>query len=533
MRHINGNRVRSEAERNRVMQCLDCPAAPPAAAEAEAYEEATPKPPSVGPKREAKVNDIAAPTIAAKFGALALGTMITVTGAGVFAVVAALEVSVVVSVAVTASLGGEESHIFLLGPNGLVRYSAGPTAFSSPTSPTFASTSPKGILGPISTQETLLPNAFGTMTLDDPTWNMDTCASSYLNSHTLTKPSPIPSALLSVSPSTWHERLGHPSEEKGGVNCDDTFSPVVKPAIICTVPSLALSRNWPICQLDVKNAFLNGDLFETVYMYQPSRHLVLGFNGLQVMPYGLVFRQVDVTPPYSFIDVLLDMAHMAKCNPTRTIVDAEFKLGSDGDPVSDLSLYCSLAGGLQYLTFTCPDISYRRLQIYASSTCSLVAYSDAYLAGCPTTRRYTSDYCVFLGDNLLSWSSKRQHTRSRSSAEVEYKSVSNAVAKTAWLRNLLRELHTPLLYDTLVYCDNVSAIYLTANRVQHQQTKHIEIDIHFARDMIARGQVRVLHVPSRYQYANIFTKGLPSALFEEFHTSLSVHPFLAQTAGEC
>jgi ATP sulfurylase len=129
-----------------------------------------------------------------------------------------------------------------------------------------------------------------------------------------------------------------------------------------------------------------------------------------------------------------------------------------------------------------------------------------------------------LGDNLLSWSSKRQHTLSRSSVEAEYRGVANAVVETAWLRNLHRELHTPLFSATIVYCDNVSAIYLTANPVQHQRTKHIEIDIHFVRDMVARGQVRVLHVPSRYQYADIFTKGLLSVLFEEFRTSLNVRP---------
>ncbi|GJT43500.1 ribonuclease H-like domain-containing protein [Tanacetum coccineum] len=103
----------------------------------------------------------------------------------------------------------------------------------------------------------------------------------------------------------------------------------------------------------------------------------------------------------------------------------------------------------------------------------------------------------------------------------------------AWLRNLLRELHTPLLPATLVYCENVSAIYMTANPVQHQRTKHIEIDIHFVCDIVARVQVRGLHVPSRYQYADIFTKGLLSALFREFRTSLSVQPCLAQNAGEC
>ncbi|GJY29431.1 ribonuclease H-like domain-containing protein [Tanacetum coccineum] len=117
-------------------------------------------------------------------------------------------------------------------------------------------------------------------------------------------------------------------------------------------------------------------------------------------------------------------------------------------------------------------------------------------------------------------------------AEAEYRGVANAVAETCWVRNLLRVLHTPLSSATIVYCDNVSAVYLSSNPVQHQRTKHIEIDIHFVRDLVATGQVRVLHVPSRFQYADIFTKGLPSALFEEFRTSLSVRCPPAPTAGE-
>ncbi|GJT91849.1 ribonuclease H-like domain-containing protein [Tanacetum coccineum] len=230
-----------------------------------------------------------------------------------------------------------------------------------------------------------------------------------------------------------------------------------------------------------------------------------------------------------------------------------------------LTLHYIAAWGLQYLTFTRPDISYAvqqvclfmhdprephlsalkrilryvrgtlsyGLQLYSSTTSSLVAYSDADWAGCPTTRRSTSGYCVFLGNNLLSWSSKRQFTLSRSSAEAEYRGVANAVAETCWLRNLLRELHTPLATATLVYCDNVSAVYLSSNPVQHQRTKHIEIDIHFVRDLVATGAIRVLHVPSRYQYADIFTKGLPTSLFDEFRTSLSVRCPPAPTAGEC
>ncbi|GJZ13206.1 ribonuclease H-like domain-containing protein [Tanacetum coccineum] len=122
----------------------------------------------------------------------------------------------------------------------------------------------------------------------------------------------------------------------------------------------------------------------------------------------------------------------------------------------------------------------------------------------------TSSYCVFLGNNLLSWSSKRQSTTlSRSSVEAEYFGVVNAVAETCWLRNLLRELHTPLSSVTLVNCDNVYVVDLSSNPVQQQRTKHIEIDIHFVRDLVVACKVLVLHVPSRYQYTDIFTKGLP------------------------
>nr|GEU38005.1 ribonuclease H-like domain-containing protein [Tanacetum cinerariifolium] len=125
---------------------------------------------------------------------------------------------------------------------------------------------------------------------------------------------------------------------------------------------------------------------------------------------------------------ILERAHMANCNPSRTPVDTEYKLGDDGDPVSDSTLYQSL-------------------------------------------------------------SSKRKPTLSRSSVEAEYRCVPNAVAETCWLKNLLRELHTPLSSAMFVYCDNVSTIYLSSNPVQHQRTKHIEIDIHFVRDLVTADKV--------------------------------------------
>ncbi|GJR31761.1 ribonuclease H-like domain-containing protein [Tanacetum coccineum] len=414
---------------------------------------------------------------------------------------------------------------------------------------------------------------------------------------------------------------GHSQQQ--GIDCDETFSTVVKPATIRTVLSLAVSRQWPIHQLDVKNAFLHGHLTETIYMHQSplftdSAHsdyvcllqkslyglkqpLELGFSDFPAMLFKPVFITAKPTRLFSsftrgqtrltyyylgplnyFLGIsatrttfgiflsqtkyateILERAQMFNCNPCRTLVDTEKKLRPEGSSVTDPILYRSLAGALQYFTFTRPDLSYAvqqlclymhdprephlnamkcvlrylrgttdlGLQLFRSTTSQLIAYSDADWAGCPATRRSTSGYCVFLGDNLLTWSSKRQDTLSRSSAEAEYRGVANVVAETSWICNLLRELHTPLFTATLVYCDNVSVVYMSANPVQHQRTKHIEIDIHFVRDKVAAGHVRVLHVPSRFQYAYIFTKGLPYPLFTDFRSSLSVRKSPAPTAG--
>nr|GEX36816.1 ribonuclease H-like domain-containing protein [Tanacetum cinerariifolium] len=171
---------------------------------------------------------------------------------------------------------------------------------------------------------------------------------------------------------------------------------------------------------------------------------------------------------------------MQHCNPCRTPVDTKYKLGSDGDPVClymhDPSEphFTDLKRILRYVRGT---VAFG-LQLHASSTAQLIAYTYADWAGCLVTRRSTSGYYVFLGDNLLSWSARRHVTLSRISAEVEYRGVVNVVAEIAWLQNLLLEFHAPLTTATLVHYDNVSAVHLSTNHVQHQRTKHIEIDIH-------------------------------------------------------
>jgi hypothetical protein len=90
------------------------------------------------------------------------------------------------------------------------------------------------------------------------------------------------------------------------------------------------------------------------------------------------------------------------------------------------------------------------------------------------------------------------------------------------LRQLLHELMAPPSRCTLIYCDNISVLYLSTNPVQHQRTKHVEINLHFVREKVAIGQVRVLHVPTTSQFADIFTKGLPSSVFNKFQSSLNI-----------
>ena len=80
------------------------------------------------------------------------------------------------------------------------------------------------------------------------------------------------------------------------------------------------------------------------------------------------------------------------------------------------------------------------------------------------------------------------------------------VTECCCLHQLLQEIYLPLAKATVVYCVNVSVVYMSANEVHHRPTKHIEIDIHFVREKVALGEIRVMHVPSSHQYADIMTK---------------------------
>ena len=144
---------------------------------------------------------------------------------------------------------------------------------------------------------------------------------------------------------------------------------------------------------------------------------------------------------------------------------------------------------------------------------SLTAYADVDHAGCQDTRRSTSGGAQFLGDKLVSWSSKKQMSTSISSTEAEYIAMSSCCAQILWMRSQLSDYGFEFNKIPL-YCDNKSAIALSCNNVQHSRAKHIDIRHHFIREQVEKGVVELYFVRSEYQLADIFTKALPRERFE-------------------
>lgn len=231
----------------------------------------------------------------------------------------------------------------------------------------------------------------------------------------------------------------------------------------------------------------------------------------------------------------------------------------DGDPLSpeDTTKYRSVVGALQYLSFTRPDISFSVNKVcqflsrpttvhwtavkcilrYLRHTCDLdlsftksgslllSAFSDADWAGNPDDRRSTGGYTIFYGGNLISWSSRKHPTVSRSSTEAEYKEIANATAELIWIQVLLRELHISQPRSPVLWCDNIGATYLTANPIFHRRAKHVEVDYHFVRERVASKQLDVHIISSKDQLADLMTKPLPAPTLNKIIHNLHLIPY--------
>ncbi|GJR04886.1 retrovirus-related pol polyprotein from transposon TNT 1-94 [Tanacetum coccineum] len=424
--------------------------------------------------------------------------------------------------------------------------------------------------------------------------------------------------------------------QEEGLDFEESFAPVARLEAIRIFIANAASKNMTVYQMDVKTAFLNGELKEEVYVHQPegfvdperphhvyrlkkalyglkqaprawydtlSRFLLAqgfskgvvdptlfirktGKHTLHVQIYvdDIIFAstdpkdcdrfsnemsskfqmsmmgqisfflglQISQNPRGIFINQakyaneILKKFDLHKSDPVDTPMVERTKLDEDlsGIPV-DQTKYRSMIGSLMYLTASRPDLVFavcmcaryqsrptkkhleavkrvfRYLQgsinmglWYPKDTAmALTAYADADHAGCQDTRRSTSGSAQFLGDKLVSWSSKKQTSTSISSTEAEYIAMSGCCAQILWMRSQLSDYG--FAYNRIpLYCDNKSAIALCCNNVQHSRSKHIDIRHHFIREQVEKGVVELYFMRTEYQLADIFTKALPRERFE-------------------
>ncbi|KAL2235391.1 UNVERIFIED_CONTAM: Retrovirus-related Pol polyprotein from transposon RE1, partial [Sesamum indicum] len=238
------------------------------------------------------------------------------------------------------------------------------------------------------------------------------------------------------------------------------------------------------------------------------------FLGLEI---GRSNEGMIITQSKYVSDIIAD-AGLTQCKATNTPLPAGLQLkAASGQQLNNPEPYIRLLGRLMYLGFTRPDICHgtQELSLHFNSTNNFTveACCDADWATCKETRKSLTGYCIFLGGSLISWKTKKQTTVLRSTAEAEYRSMSSTTCELIWIHSLLKDLKINIQTPIIFYCDNQATLYITANLVFHERTKHIEIDCHLVRDKYKEGFIAPKHIASKQQPADLFTKILTGPKF--------------------
>ncbi|GJX27428.1 retrovirus-related pol polyprotein from transposon TNT 1-94 [Tanacetum coccineum] len=296
--------------------------------------------------------------------------------------------------------------------------------------------------------------------------------------------------------------------QEEGINFEESFAPVARIEAIHIFVANAAHKNMTIYQMDVKMDFLNGELKEEVYVSQPEGFVDQDNPShvykLKKALYGL--KQA----PRAWYDML-----------SSFLISQQFSKGA-----VDPTLFTRHAGNDILLAKPTEKHlqAVKRIFRYLNRTInmglwyskdtdmSLTAYADADHVGCQDTRRSTSGSAQFLGDKLVSWSSKKQKSTAISSTEAEYIALSGCCSQILWMRSQLTDYGFKFNKIPLYY-DNKSAIALCCNNVQHSRAKHIDIRYHFIKEQVENGIMELYFVRTEYQLADIFTNPLPRERF--------------------
>jgi hypothetical protein len=252
---------------------------------------------------------------------------------------------------------------------------------------------------------------------------------------------------------------------------------------------------------------------------------------------------------------LLKETEKLGCKPISTPIDSNIKLNTeDGEPLKDIHHFQRLIGKLIYLTVTRPDLSFAVSQISKfmhsprtprldavnrilrylkrspgkgiwmrkNNTNAICGYSDADWAG-SFDRKLTTDFCTFVGGNLVTWKSKKQNIVARSSTEAEYRAMASTASELIWMKQMLTDLNIKIEEPMKMFCDNQSARHIASNLFFHERTKHIEIDCHFIREKVHSKEIDTPFVRSEDQLADILTKGLSIKPFENISRKLGLY----------